>query len=138
MSTPPTLGDFTGAWQLSRTITDDHAGSTGRFDGTALFEPDASGLRYFESGTLCLAGQMPLHAERRYHWADDGASIAVSFADGTFFHRFTTSAPEATHWCDPDTYAVSYDFTDWPRWRSTWSVSGPRKSYRMITFFTRA
>lgn len=131
----PRLADFEGAWTLTRTIRDDLAGSTARFDGRAIFAPDANGLAYTETGTLTMDGQPPMQAERRYHWREDGTQIAIDFDDGRFFHSFAPDVPEATHWCDPDTYKVAYDFSEWPRWRATWNVSGPRKFYQMVSFY---
>jgi hypothetical protein len=63
----------------------------------------------------------------------------VYFADGTFFHRFALSPqPEAAHFCAPDQYDVTYNFTDWPHWSSTWRVKGPRKDYTMQSRYIRA
>ncbi|WP_439124301.1 DUF6314 family protein [Marivita sp.] len=128
---------FRGAWDLARIITDHRSGTMSRFDGTAVFTPDDDGLSYFESGQLYLPGQSPFQAERRYHWREVEGVIHVFFDDGRFFHSFDDAHPAATHWCDPDTYDVAYDFTEWPKWRSTWNVLGPRKAYEMINDYTR-
>jgi hypothetical protein len=132
-----TLAEFEGIWRLSRSIDDHRSGTPGLFEGTATFTPVETGLIYVETGLLHLTGQQPLKAERRYLWTQAGDHIAITFADGTPFHDFRPGAPEATHWCDPDTYDVTYDFAQWPIWSSTWSVSGPRKAYQMISTYTR-
>lgn len=132
------LQDFEGRWSLSRVITDRRAGTTARFDGSATFTPVAGALSYFETGTLRIDGQPPIHAERRYLWRQDGDRIVIAFEDGREFHDFTATSPDASHWCDPDTYTVRYDFADWPIWTSTWQVSGPRKDYDMSTRYHRA
>ncbi|WP_439523492.1 DUF6314 family protein [Marivita sp.] len=132
------LQDFEGRWCLERTITDHRARATGRFEGTATFTPDEIGLAYLETGHLILNGQPPFQAQRRYHWRADPHGIVVDFDDGRFFHHFDPAMPQATHWCDPDTYKVTYCFDTWPDWTSTWDVAGPRKAYQMINRYTRA
>jgi hypothetical protein len=131
----PSLEDFEGSWQVDRVIHDHRAGATGRFEGTARFTRTGAGLLYFETGTLTLPGQPPFHAERRYRWHRGDAGIVVSFDDGRFFHVIDPATPDARHWCDPDTYDVTYDFGLWPDWQSVWTVSGPRKAYQMTTFY---
>ena len=37
------------------------------------------------------------------------------------------------HWCDPDSYAVRYDFSRWPEWSARWRVEGPHKAYIMYS-----
>ena len=120
---------------MSRVIHDHRAGSTGRLEGTAVFTPDDPGLLYHETGTLTLPGQPPFHAERRYRWRQGDDGLVVEFDDGRFFHVIDPAAPDARHWCDPDTYDVTYEFGFWPDWQSVWTVSGPRKAYQMTTTY---
>lgn len=131
----PTLADFAGAWSFDRTIQDRRAGHTASVGGTAVFEPNAAGLRYVETGTLHLPNAAPLEARQVHFWraAEDG--IEVCFSDGRAFHRIdpATDAPRACHDCAPDLYRVAYDFSGWPRWDCVWEVTGPRKNYRMTT-----
>lgn len=131
--TVPTLLDFEGTWSLTRRIIDHRAGSTGMFEGTATFTRDDGGLAYCEVGSLHLPNHPPFHAERRYRWREVGTHFEIDFDDGRFFHSFSADAPNAIHWCDPDTYNVSYAFDVWPRWQSTWDVSGPKKAYKMVS-----
>lgn len=134
--TTPVLQDFVGVWTISRVISDHLAASTGAFHGTARFSAVQNGLAYIEKGQLQLVGQPPFLAERRYHWHQDENGLHVSFHDGRPFHSFDPRSPEASHWCDPDTYQVAYEFDAWPHWRTIWNVSGPRKAYQMITDYT--
>jgi hypothetical protein len=64
----------------------------------------------------------------------------VRFDDGRYFHRFApaTLRPEATHHCGDDRYHVRYEFGDWPEWRCTWEVTGPRKTYRLVSAYRPA
>ena len=127
------LMDFTGDWTVMRTIEDRLAGA-GRFEGTARFSPDGTGLRYTEAGILTLSTGASMRAERTYLWrAIEAGLIEVLFDDARPFHRFDPNAGGAgeRHYCDPDIYDVVYDFTKWPEWVSTWTVKGPRKDYIM-------
>lgn len=135
--TTPPLAAFEGTWQVTRRITDHRAGTTALFEGSAVFVPDETGLAYHETGHLHLPGHAPFVAERRYHWRVQDGALHVDFEDGRVFHSIDNARHEATHWCDPDTYVVHYDFDDWPLWHSRWEVSGPRKAYEMITSYSR-
>lgn len=126
------LIDFMGHWTLTRSIA--HAdGTEGRFEGTAVWTPDGEGARYHETGHLILP-QARFAAERRYTW---DADLNVFFEDGRFFHAVPRVGGEAAHWCDPDQYDVSYDFSTWPRWSCRWQVLGPRKNYVMTSVYQR-
>lgn len=140
------LADFEGRWALTRRIDDARACAagreSGRFEGEARFTAAAGGLAYVEEGTLTLGSSPPMAATRRYFWRAQGMTgrvIEVDFADGRFFHAFAMDQerPMAEHACDPDHYAVTYDFTGWPAWRAEWQVVGPRKDYRMISDYRR-
>lgn len=131
------LDDFEGLWRLTRRITQDDAPDA-ELDGSAIWRPVAEGLHYSEAGLLRVGDAAPINAERRYLWRGgaDGV-IEVLFEDGRPFHRIDPEAPRDRHWCDPDLYEVTYDFSGWPDWSSVWRVRGPRKSYRMISRYTR-
>ncbi|WP_295536685.1 DUF6314 family protein [uncultured Thioclava sp.] len=128
------LCDFEGAWVLRRQIRHSD-GRVARFQGRAVFTPRTGGLHYRESGDLILPEGTRFHAERCYLWHADGAGIAVSFEDGRAFHHVDPARPEAQHWCDPDTYHVSYGFDHWPQWQTVWRVHGPRKDYVMESHY---
>ncbi|WP_350459670.1 DUF6314 family protein [Amaricoccus sp.] len=127
---------FAGLWRIERRIDDLRAGAEGAFRGEARFRPASGGLDYAETGTLRLGTAPPLTASRSYFWREGvGDMIEVRFQDGRFFHRFAADdpTPSAEHSCDPDQYAVRYDFRRWPNWRAEWRVVGPRKDYAMVT-----
>ncbi|MEO0937043.1 MAG: DUF6314 family protein [Pseudomonadota bacterium] len=127
------LADFTGPWQLARTIA--HAdGLTAALTGTATFTPEGRGLAYAETGALSIAGAPPFEATQRYTWDE---RLGVHFADGRFFHTVPAQGGPASHWCDPDQYDGVYDFSDWPRWTLRWQVRGPRKDYTSDTTYWR-
>lgn len=130
---PRSLDDFRGRWRLEREIVDLRAEATSRLEGVADLAPCEVGLRYEERGRLHLPDGQVLTAVRRYLWQEAGGRIVVTFEDGRAFHDFdpTARGPQAVHFCDPDDYAVRYDFTGWPMWTAAWRVRGPRKDYRM-------
>lgn len=130
---PRRLQDFEGAWRLTRVIT--HAdGRVAEVAGRALWWPEGTGLAYRETGEMRMPGFAPMQVERRYFWE---AGMAVHFTDGRFFHTVPPGGGETAHWCDPDQYDGSYDFSDWPLFRVSWQVRGPSKDYRMTTTYTR-
>ncbi len=128
------LSDFAGEWTLERMI-EPAQGPSGRFEGTALWAPEATGLLYEEQGTLKLSGQPAMAAHRRYHWHHD---LWITFEDGRRFHQVPARGGETSHWCDPDTYLATYDFESWPQFSVEWTVRGPRKDYQMTTVYRRA
>ena len=137
---PDTLGKmlglraFVGDWDLEKDIR--HVdGTRASFQGTAVFQPAEGGLRYRETGALKLAGGVPMSASREYFWNSEGA---VFFGDGRFFHEIPVGGGVARHDCPPDTYLVDYAFGAWPDWSATWTVTGPRKDYKMICRYRRA
>ncbi|GAA0286251.1 DUF6314 family protein [Rhodovulum strictum] len=134
----PDLGAFAGAWRIERVIEDARAGHVARFEGQAVFTPDADGLVHAESGRLHLPGQAPMTAERRYLWRQGASGIEVFFEDGRFFHAIAPGPrAQALHDCPPDRYEVGYDFARWPDWSSLWRVAGPRKDYAMRSAYAR-
>lgn len=127
---------FTGTWQLQRQIIDRHGGQVGQMTGQARFSATAPGsLLYVETGQLLFGDGPPMTAERSYQWVFDAAGVAVYFADSATFHRFTPAGHAAgtDHPCGNDLYQVEYDFTRWPAWQTTWTVSGPRKDYTSVS-----
>lgn len=136
--TQHSLVDFIGLWDLHRSIHDFATGQTGTFRGTARFASGDGALNYHEAGEMRLGTGPALWAERRYLWRQGACGIEVYFDDGRFFHLIEPQPrPEADHWCDPDSYRVAYDFSDWPRWSARWTVTGPRKNYQMISDYRR-
>lgn len=121
------LGDLQGLWRLTRTIADARAGVMGHLEGTSRWHPDAAGLVQEEEGVLHYGAAPPMQAARRYLWRAEGAGLAVLFEDGRPFHKLAPGRTQDRHWCDPDTYDVTYDLSHWPDWTQVWHVTGPRK-----------
>jgi hypothetical protein len=133
----PQLEDFIGAWRLSRRILDRRAGEVGRMTGRVVFRPGGRGVVQEEGGSLVLPGRPPMTATRTYLWDEAAGRLVVRFADGSGFHDFDAQAarPEARHLCGDDLYRVRYDFRRWPRWRTVWRVTGPRKDLIIVSAF---
>ena len=132
------LRDFVGRYGLSREIEDRHAKQKLTFLGKAEITATIDGARYAETGRMTFPNGPSFQSERRYLWAADGARIRVCFEDGRAFHDFDPEQGGAAteHLCGDDMYRGGYDFSDWPRWTLTWSVSGPRKDYTSCSMFT--
>lgn len=133
------LTDFEGRWIYTRQIDDRTGLGAGQGEGVAKFSADADGLRYDESGTMGFATTPVMKNSRSYLWREAPQGAAVLFEDGRPFHEVCLGegTPQAAHWCDPDQYDVTYDFSAWPQWSSTWRVKGPRKDYVMVTQYRR-
>ncbi len=131
------LADLIGAWRLSRVIEDQRAGITGRFEGECHWREEGSNIWQEENGLLHYGTAPPMRATRRYLWQQQGAALALFFEDGRPFHTLSTDQTRDAHWCDPDMYHVSYDFSQWPEWQSVWKVTGPRKDALITSRFTR-
>lgn len=130
------LADLQGRWHVQRRIDDRRAGLVGHFNGTAEWHPDAEGLVQIETGVLTYGQAAPMQATRRYLWRRDGDGLQVFFDDGRPFHRLDARLSDC-HDCPPDTYNVSYEMTDWPRWQQIWHVTGPRKDAVIVSTFSR-
>jgi len=132
-------GDFLGMWRLTRSIDDRLSGQTGDFRGSAVFRGCDSGLAYREDGKMRLGAGPVMTAQRQYHWAFEAKRVVVTFADGADFHSFVPAGKAAgtDHPCGDDFYRVAYDFTEWPRWQATWTVTGPRKDYTSVSRYQR-
>ncbi|HEU0222708.1 MAG TPA: DUF6314 family protein [Paracoccaceae bacterium] len=130
---------FVGHWEVDRHIHDLDSAWTGRFSGRATFSPVPGALAYREEGILRLGG-LTMRARRAYRWEfPSEAEVAVYFEDGRFFHSFDPrqARAEASHYCDPDLYEVTYVFLAPDHWLAEWRVEGPRKDYRMVTHYRR-
>ena len=133
------LGDFQGDWKLRRRIQDHLTGARSKLEGRSTFTPENGGLKCLETGMLALQGQKPMQANRTYFWREMGGEIEVQFEGGDPFHQFQplVASVTASHFCAPDQYDVTYDFSGWPNWSAEWRVTGPRKDYVMTSHFTR-
>jgi len=131
---------FKGEWVLNRHIFDLDSQWLGKFEGVAIMTPSENALHYHEEGKLQFGGLTAMTATRDYTWIFPGKDmVRVMFDDGRHFHDFdaTEKRPQATHYCDPDEYDVTYDFRKWPDWRAEWRVEGPKKDYRMVSMYAR-
>lgn len=129
---------FEGRWSLFRHIFDLDSQWLGKFEGEAALTAREDGLDYAEEGHLQFGGLHAIKATRNYIWTFPSPErVEVFFEDGKEFHYFEPNEPrsEATHFCDPDTYDATYDFTGWPIWRVEWRVEGPKKDYRMVSVY---
>lgn len=127
------LSDFAGRWKIERDIIP-ASGPVARFLGFAEWRAEDGLMHYIEKGNLEIAGQTPMMAERRYRW---DADFNIYFDDGRFFHQVPALGGDAAHWCDPDQYDATYDFTHWPQWSCTWRVRGPRKDYTLHSQYSK-
>ena len=133
---PLKMADFTGClWVISRYIIDHTADAKLIFTGRC----EVSDAWYQETGKMVLPDGQALSSIRRYRWDATSEGVDVHFDDGRFFHRIDLAhaAPQDRHFCDPDDYAVSYVFTQWPIWTSLWKVKGPRKNYEMHSSYQK-
>ena len=120
---------------MTRTI--EHAdGRVDRLTGRCRFTRSVPRLLQDEEGWLETA-EGRFQASRRYVWGEKPGRLEVHFHDMRPFHSIPLGVahPETVHLCRPDRYEVVYDFSNWPDWRTVWTVEGPRKSYRMETSY---
>ena len=131
--------DFLGDWRFDRQIDDRFGGQTGVVAGLASFAIEGDLIRYHEAGQLRIGAGPVLTAERSYLWRF-GEVVDVMFDDGRPFHSFIPNGHKSgtDHPCGEDFYQVVYNFTGWPKWSSTYVVSGPRKDYTSETSYVRA
>lgn len=131
--------DFHAHWQLRRFIDDRYGNQKGDLRGAVGFrEAGENRLKYNEFGKIRFGEGPILEANRSYLWDFRQSDIAVSFEDGGPFHRFTPEGKVAgtDHPCGDDDYRVAYDFTAWPDWTATWTVTGPRKDYTSVSHYS--
>jgi hypothetical protein len=146
-----------GSWSVDRTLLDQATGSGGTFTGVLRFsgvdgtagEVDAPGdsgaLRFHEEGTFSWisANGKPFTgpASRDYllRPSDSPDVLDMYFPDGRPFHRmgFAERSSHDRHWCDPDTYRVSYTMIGPDEFRYSWDVSGPAKDHLIETVLRR-
>jgi hypothetical protein len=138
---PATGPAQSGTWAVERQLLDRATGTHGTFSGVVRFSStDDGGLAFREEGTV----RWPTFtgpASRDYLLRASGHpdALDVFFADGRPFHRmsFAPAASHDNHWCDPDTYRVSYTCEGPDRFGYTWDVSGPRKDLLLTSRLQR-
>jgi hypothetical protein len=125
-----------GSWSVERTLLERSTGTRGTFTGVVRFtEHDGGGLAWREEGTVrwTAADGAPFTAPATREYllraADSPAVLDVFFPDGRPFHRmgFAGRANRDMHWCDPDTYRVTYTVLGPDAFGYRWDVTGPAK-----------
>jgi hypothetical protein len=131
---------LTGSWRIARRVHDIRQGLVGRLAGRGDFAPTLRGLTYGEAGLLRF-GNYEGQAARRYLYAFDRPDTAdIHHADGSLFHALNLSAgkDDIRHQCGEDHYRGRYRVLEENVFAVSWCVTGPRKCYRMATFYRRA
>lgn len=130
-----------GVWSVDRDLLDRALGTRGTFSGVVRFlsTPDG-GLALREEGTVhwpSFAG--PAFREYLLRASARPDALDVFFPDGRLFHRmsFSADANLDRHWCDPDTYRVTYVFVDAHTFSYSWDITGPRKDLLLSSRLTR-
>ena len=130
-----------GRWQLERDLLDRSDGTRGTFSGVVVYTPtDDGGLALREEGTMrwpSFTG--PASREYFLKPLPQPDALDVLFPDGRPFHRmsFTPDTSQDTHWCDPDTYRVSYTCQGPDAFSYSWDVTGPRKDLLLVSRLAR-
>jgi hypothetical protein len=126
-----------GSWSVERTLWDRSTDARGTFTGVVHFSPnDDGGLAFHEEGTMRwptpTGGTFTGPASRNYilNPTDSPDAMDMVFPDGRPFHRmsFRDKASQDKHWCDPDTYRVTYELRGPDGFSYSWDVHGPRKN----------
>ena len=134
--------ELAGRWQIERRI-DNGAVLT----GTAIFKRAASNeLRYCEEGRLRLPNGGQFDSEQKYVYGKLEGGFAVFFNETPLrlFHELHFQPDgrgafrgHATHPCDNDLYNSEYAFLPDGSFVVQHQVTGPKKSYLMITQYHR-
>jgi hypothetical protein len=130
-----------GRWTVERQLQDRANGTHGTFSGVVLFSPtDDGALSFREEGTMrwpSFTG--PASREYLLKPAGRADTLDVFFADGRAFNRmsFTSEANLDQHWCDPDTYRVTYALEGPDRFSYVWDVRGPDKDLLLTSTLQR-
>ncbi|WP_457972473.1 DUF6314 family protein [Arthrobacter sp. D1-17] len=133
-------------WLVERTLFDRSAGTRGTFTGVAVFSANGDrGLRFREEGTVRWPAEggeiFTGPATREYLLVPTGSpdALDMTFPDGRPFHRmsFTPEASQDRHWCDPDTYRVTYTLLGPGEFSYVWDVTGPRKNLLLESLLRR-
>ena len=132
-----------GDWALKRRIP----GIAGMQGKAQVVRLDADRLRYVEQGCLKLKNGQSFHASRSYLFRALGDGFAVYYdqsPDRLFQEVRLTPllggglTGMAEHCCPPDRYRSRYTFRSDGCFYITHCVTGPSKSYRSFSRFSRA
>ena len=129
-----------GRWRVERVITDHASGTSGRFDGTAVFAETSPGtLEYHEQGELRFGTYQGEASRRLIYRARPDGTADVYFGDGRDFYHLDPRPGRWTgqHPCGRDHYALVAERLGAAAFRERWQVSGPDKDYELCTTLTR-
>jgi hypothetical protein len=125
-----------GVWAFNRRIS-----GYGGMDGTATFiRKDGDTLLYRETGLLKLDEGPVFESYRNYIYRWNGKRITVFFEDGRPFHELdfeTNMLARGFHECGLDLYRAAYHFKNADGFRLEWTVTGPKKDYKIETEFKK-
>ncbi|KQZ82862.1 hypothetical protein ASD64_07960 [Mesorhizobium sp. Root157] len=125
--------DFTGKWQVRRTVIDHF--NRQRHDFTGL--TTITGTSIVERGELQI-GDAAIEASRTYQLTMDDGGVIVRFATGLEFVRLDLAACQTVHHCcGADMYRGRFLFQNRNCWSEFWRVRGPRKRYVSLTRYRR-
>jgi hypothetical protein len=135
-----------GSWSVERTLWDRSSDARGTFTGVVRFSPnDDGGLAFHEEGTMhwpTPAGDTftgPASRDYVLHPTAVPDAMDMMFPDGRPFHRmsFRDESSQDEHWCDPDTYRVTYALRGPDEFSYAWDVHGPRKDQLLESVLRR-
>jgi hypothetical protein len=125
--------DFTGKWQVRRTVIDHLNRTRHDFTGSATITETT----IVEQGELRI-GECTIDANRTYQLSMDGGGVVVSFPTGQEFVRLGLAGRQfVRHHCGADTYSGRFLFQNRYCWAEFWRVCGPRKRYASLTSYRR-
>ena len=132
-----------GKWHLSRRISGSHMAHA---TGSATFEETThpNELQYSEDVEITLNEGTTFNGYQHYIYRlEDENKLNVYFSDGLrLFHSIegtdadNTPEHKASHYCQPDTYATSYFFSE-SAFQIEHRVNGPQKNYVSYTTYHR-
>jgi hypothetical protein len=125
--------DIASTWRVGRVVIDRlHLGRV-TFEGLATISADD----FVEHGRTMFRGHLS-QSRRRYRLRTSGDCVVVQFPDGREFIEISRQPMQRVrHQCGDDAYLGQFMFLTPNVWYEAWSVSGPRKSYRSLSKYTR-
>ena len=132
-------GFLAGQWRIARRIRDARSGIAGRLTGQAIFTPSADGLLHDENGDLRFGAHAGPTTQRYRLTIDAPSQAVVHHADGSMFHLLDLASGRADilHRCGADIYRGRYRVLSGVHFSVSWHVTGPRKQYRLATWYRR-
>ena len=131
---------------MERTLLDRAAGTRGTFSGVVRFFARRTTAACASAKRAPCAGRLgrrtftgPATREYLLRPADTPDAMDMFFPDGRPFHRmsFAPDASQDQHWCDPDTYRVTYIRHGPDEFGYVWDVTGPRKDLLLESVLRR-